>query len=212
MVSKKTKILTSIGFFTFLSAAPVQAANVALFDAHLMGGWTGASASRTSGGGATFSANQSMSYGLGAGVELPMGSMLGIVTGLDYVQRRFEIGYDAARVERIVPTVFVPLMLRGWLSNSFYLQGGVYASKGIGHVKDTFQVGSSSIFNFDSSSRRAVDYGAVAGLGANIAFYEKTGIYVQAQYLYGLSDSSSSSLYSEKVRDFLISTGVRIEI
>lgn len=189
-----------------------QAAKLAILDVHLMGGWTGASAERTQGGGADFSTTKAMSYGIGAGVELPLADSLGIVTGLDYVHRRFEIGYTGMRAERTVPTIFVPVMLRGWVSDAFYLQGGVYGSKGVGSIKDKAVLGDLESGDLSSSARRSVDFGLTGGLGINLAFFGKTGIYVQGQYLHGLTDSSGSSLYKEQVRDILVSTGLRIEL
>lgn len=217
MFSKKlcrlisTKAVVPGALALFMAAPNAHAAGLAILDAHILGGWTGSSVNRDSNG-TSFDSTKAASYGIGAGVELPLAESFGIVTGLDYVQRRFELGYDAARVERTVPTMFVPVLLRAWLGDSFYVQGGVYASKGLGTVKDDYIVGDSTVFDFERSKRRGLDFGAAAGIGLNIAMFGKTGLYVQGQYLYGFTDSASNSSFSEKVRDLLVSTGVRIEL
>jgi hypothetical protein len=203
--------LLSLGIFSLVAAPQANAAKLAILDAHLIGGWTGV-AVKGSGDESEVNSTKAMSYGIGVGVELPLANSFGIVTGLDYIHRKFEVGFDAARVERTVPTMILPVMVRAWVGDTFYVQGGVYASKGVGSITDEAKSGDSSLIGFDTNARRGVDFGALAGLGANLAMFGKTGLYIQGQYMHGFSDSASASVYQERARDILISTGLRIEI
>lgn len=211
MNTTKLGRLLTLGIFTALAAPQAQAAKLAILDAHILGGWTGVAVSGT-GSEKNVTSSKTMSYGLGVGVELPLAESLGIVTGIDYLHRKFEVGFEKARIERTVPTVIIPVMVRAWIGDAFYVQGGVYGSKGVGDVKDTFKSGNKGLIGFDSQARRGVDFGGVAGLGLNLAMFGKTGVYMQGQYLHGFSNSSSASVYKERVRDLLVSTGVRIEL
>ncbi|HVJ63987.1 MAG TPA: porin family protein [Bdellovibrionota bacterium] len=203
--------LLSLGLVSLAAAHVASAAELTILDAHLIGGWTGASVSGE-GAESEVKSSKAMSYGLGVGIEIPLAESFGIVTGLDYVHRKFEVGYDEARLEKTVPTFILPVMARAWLGNAFYLQGGLYAAKAVGANKYNVVSGDEDLIGWDYKDRRSVDFGLIAGLGVNIAAFGKTGLYVQGQYLHGFSDSAGASVMEERVRDIQISTGVRIEI
>ncbi len=208
---KKLGRLLSFGMFTLLAAPQVHAAKLAILDVHIIGGWTGASV-EGEGTESSIDASKAMSYGVGLGIELPLAGSFGIVSGLDYVHRKFEIGFDVARIEKTVPTIIIPVMARAWFGDAFYVQGGLYGAKSVGSNNYEFKTGEDADLDFDYKDRRSVDFGAIAGLGVNIAMFGKTGLYVQAQYLHGFTDSAGATIYKERVRDIQVSTGLRIEI
>ena len=209
--SKKLGRVLSLGVLAVLAAPLAQAAQVAILDVHLLGGWTGVAVEGT-GNERDVDASKSMSYGIGAGVEIPLAESFGLVTGLDYLHRKFQVGFDAARLERTIPTIIVPVMARAWIGDVFYVQGGVYGSKGVGSITDSAVSGNDTLIGFDHDNRRAIDFGAIAGAGVNVAMFGKTGLYVQGQYLHGFTDSAGATIYEERVRDLLVSTGIRIEL
>lgn len=157
------------------------------------------------------SSDRKFGWGLAAGLDSPMGPVSLAISAM-YVRRIFEIGNSTLRIEREVPTLFVPLELRLWLGNAFYVGGGVFGSIRVGDQKDKILSGSNTLFSFSSGQRNDFEYGFAAAAGLTIPIYERTGIALEGKYLYGLKDAAKDSTYEEKIRDLAFIAGLRFSI
>lgn len=49
-------------------------------------------------------------------------------------------------------------------------------------------------------------------MGINIPIWEKSGLFAEARYNHGLSDSSENNSFEEKIRDKIFMAGVRFDL
>ena len=99
---------------------------------------------------------------------------------------------------------------RFYLAKILSIGAGGFAAVPVGKTSDSYSVGDNTVVN-SGSSRKGVDYGLTGALGVNIPI-GPLGVFGEARYNYGLSDSASNSDVEEKIRDLLFTVGVKVKI
>ncbi len=152
-------------------------------------------------------------WGLGASimVDSPAGPV-SVAMGAIYVRRVFEIGNNTLRIERTVPTLFVPLEARLWLGNVLYVGAGGFGSIRVGSQQDSVLSGNNTLASFSSDQRETLEYGMTAAAGFGFPVNERTGLALEARYFSGLTNASKDGVYDEKIRDFALTAGLRVGI
>jgi hypothetical protein len=159
---------------------------------------------------ATLSADPKWGFGGMAAVELGLADYAGVAIGVHYLERRFQISGGAVDWTRTIPTMFIPVEARFYLAKVLSIGAGGFAAFAVGHTKDSFKTGNSTLVN-TGSSRNGVDFGLTAALGVNIPI-GPLGVFGEARYNFGLTDSASNSDVEEKIRDLLFTVGVKFKI
>jgi len=159
---------------------------------------------------ASLSADPKWGYGAMASIELGLADYAGIALGAHYMQRRFQISGGAIDWTRTIQTITVPLEARFYLLRVLSVGAGGFAAFPVGKTKDSFDNGDSTLVN-TGSKRKGVDYGLTGALGVNVPL-GPVGIFGEARYNYGLTDSAANSDVEEKIRDLLFTVGVKVKI
>ena len=150
-------------------------------------------------------------WGAGALVEFPMAPMFGIQTGALYLQRTFAVGNRTLGITRSIPTLEIPLELKLWIGDVISLSAGGFGALRVGRVNDEATLGTLRA-EFSSGQRKTWEWGLTAALGLTIPFADKTGVFAEARYNYGLTNPANASGYSEKMRDVLFMAGLRLDL
>ncbi len=179
-----------------------------------VGGIAGITGARTDSGSIQntgITTDRKIGWGGGLLVEAPLTDDLGIEIGGLYLNRKFEVGGNNLNFTRSVPTIFVPLEARFWLGNIFSVAGGGFYSLRIGDENNSINSGNSTLVSFDTGGRERNEYGLTAAATVNLASVDKTGLFIEARYNRGLSNSSKNSAYEEKIDDLLLMAGLRFD-
>jgi hypothetical protein len=155
-----------------------------------------------------FSQDRKLGWGGGVLFDSPLSEGLSIGVGALYIQRKFQIGTGTVRVERKVPTVFVPVEAKVWLGNAFSIGGGVFGALKAGDVTDSVVTGAGTLNATSDPGRNTLDYGLTASANFLLPVAERTGVLLGARYLYGLTDGTKSAAYDEKIDDFALQAGL----
>jgi hypothetical protein len=149
-------------------------------------------------------------FGLGGGLlfDAPLSGNVSLGIGALYVGRKFQVGTGSLRLERTVPTVFVPVEAKLWLGNVFSIGAGAFGAVKVGDAEDRVVVGSGSLSSNSAQDRKSLDYGLTASANFLLPIAERTGFVLGARYLHGLSNNSKNSAYDEKIDDFMLTAGV----
>jgi hypothetical protein len=159
---------------------------------------------------ASVSADPKWGFGIMTSVELGLADYAGVSLGAYYLQRRFQISGGPIDWTRTIPTVFVPLEARFYLAKVLSIGAGAFASIPVGSTRDSFSRGDSTLTN-TGSGRSGVDYGLTGALGVNIPL-ESFGAFAELRYNHGLTDSAATRDVEEKIRDLLLTVGVKLKI
>lgn len=154
--------------------------------------------------------NSERKLGLGAGIlfDAPLTENLSLGVGGLFINRKFQIGTGSVRLERSVPTVFVPVEAKFWLGNAFSIGAGAFGAIKVGDAKDEVKVGSGGFSTNSAQDRKSLDYGLTASVNFLLPVAERTGFLIGARYLYGLSNNSSNIAYDEKIDDLALTAGI----
>lgn len=153
-----------------------------------------------------------LSWGGGLMLDSPVGEALSLGVGALYIDRTFQVGTSSTRLERSVPTIFVPVELKFWIGDVLNVGAGAFAAIRTGKVKDSAILGGGTLASNAGNDHSGFDYGLTASVNALFPVAERTGILVGARYWYGLSDGSKSALYNEKIDDLSLIAGLSFKI
>lgn len=157
--------------------------------------------------------NRKFGYGAGALIEVPIVEFFGLETGALYLHRRYDISNNSVNITRTVPSLIVPIEGRFWIGDIFTAAVGGFASIGVGKAKDEVNSGNVTVSNsFSHNDRKVAEFGLTAALGVNVPVWDKSGLFVEARYNHGLSDSSESATFEERIRDVIFMAGVRFDL
>ena len=104
----------------------------------------------------------------------------------------------------------MPVEARFYLAKIVSIGVGGFGAFAVGKTSDSFDNGNSTLVN-TGSSRNGIDYGLTGAVGVNIPM-GAFGVFGEARYNYGLSDSATNGDVEEKLRDMLLSVGVKLKI
>ena len=159
--------------------------------------------------------NPAFGYGAMAAVELGLADFAGIALGAHFLERKFEVKNDALnayKFTRTIPTVFIPLEGRFYFFKLLSIGAGGFASLPVGNASDKYSTGGNTAVTTESKQQRAVDFGLTAAVGVNVPIGESLGIFGEARYNYGLTDSAQNSDLEQRIRDFMMTVGVKLKI
>jgi hypothetical protein len=156
--------------------------------------------------------NRKLGWGGGLLFDSPLGEGLSLGLGALYIERKFQIGTGSVRLERKVPTLFVPLEAKFWFMNVFTVGAGVFGAVKVGNVTDTTVVGSGGLQSTSASDHETVEYGLTASADFLLPIAERTGLIFGARYLRGLKNGSKSALYDEKIDDLAFQAGLNFTL
>ncbi len=158
------------------------------------------------------SSERHFSLGAGALLESALTDSVGIEIGALYIARKFEIGNEALKLTRTVPTVFFPLEARLWVGNMLSFAGGVFAAARVGNQHDEITSGNATLGSFSSGNRKNVEYGMTVAGTLNIATVNKTGIFLEGRYNRGFTNSARDGLFEERIDDLWLMAGARLDL
>lgn len=152
--------------------------------------------------------------GWGGGVlfDAPLANALSLGIGALYNERKFQIGTGSVRLERKVPTVFVPIEAKFWFGNVLSVGGGAFGAVKVGDVTDTAVVGSGTLTSTSASDHETVEYGLTASANLLFPVASRTGLIAGARYLYGLKNGSKNALYDERIDDLALQVGLSFSL
>ena len=148
--------------------------------------------------------NRELGWGVGLLFDAPLSPALSLGIGALYIERKFQIGTGVNRLERKVPTVFVPVEAKIWFGNILSIGAGVFGAVKVGDVTDSAIAGSGTLQSTSPSDHQTVEYGLTASANVVIPVAERTGLLVGARYLRGVNNGSKSALYDEKIDDLAL--------
>lgn len=158
------------------------------------------------------SSDRKLSWGAGAMFDAPLQKHFSIGAGALFSNRKFSLNSGPVEVERTIPTLFVPVEAKFWLANWFSLGAGVFGSVRVGSVKDKVKLGGTTLSSTSSSDHNTLGFGLTASANFVVPVSERTGFLLGARYLYGLTDTTKSSVYDEKIDDLAFNVGLSITI
>lgn len=121
-------------------------------------------------------------FGVGALVEANINGILGIETGAIFIKRQYDYEALGFRLVQQVNRLHVPVLARVWLGDYFSIGAGPFASFKVGNVKDSLELGSTTIGSVETNADDSVEFGYDIAATLNFAISDKTGIFVEARY------------------------------
>jgi hypothetical protein len=156
--------------------------------------------------------NRKLGWGGGIQFDAPLAKDLSLGVGGIYIERKFQIGNTANRLERKVPTILVPVEAKFWFGNVLSIGAGGFGAVKVGNATDTAIAGTGSLQSNSASDHQTVEYGLTASVDVLLPASERTGIILGAQYFRGLNNGSKSPLYDEKIDDILFKAGLNFSL
>lgn len=156
--------------------------------------------------------NRKLGWGGGVLFDSPLGENLSLGLGALYIERKFQIGTGSTRLERKVPTVFVPLEAKLWFANMLSVGGGVFGAVKVGDVTDTAVLGGGTLQSTSAADHETIEYGLTASANLLLPVSERTGLTVGARYLRGLKNGSKNAVYDEKIDDIALQAGLSFSL
>ena len=156
--------------------------------------------------------NRKLGWGGGLLFDAPLANALSLGLGALYIERKFQIGTGSVRLERKVPTVFVPLEVKLWFANVLSIGAGVFGAAKVGDVTDTAVVGSGGLASTSASDHETIEYGLTASADLLLPVAERTGVIVGARYFRGLKNGSKNAVYDEKIDDLALQAGLSFSL
>jgi hypothetical protein len=157
-------------------------------------------------------ADRKLGWGGGLLFDAPLADSLSLGVGALYIRRKFQIGTGTTRLERTIPTVFVPVEVKFWLGNVFSIGGGAFGAVKVGDVTDSAVTGTGALVSTTASDHKTIEYGLTASANFLLPIAERTGFLIGARYLYGMTNGSNSSIYDEKIDDLAAQVGLSFSI
>lgn len=158
------------------------------------------------------SSDRKLGWGGGVLFDAPINPHFSVGAGALFINRKFGLGAGNIELERTIPTLFVPVEAKYWLANFFNIGAGAFGSVRVGNVKDELKVGGRTLGSTTSSDHNTLGFGLTASANFLIPVSQRTGFILGARYLFGLTDTTKSSIYDEKIDDLAFNLGVSISI
>jgi hypothetical protein len=156
--------------------------------------------------------DRKLGWGGGLLFDAPLGHAVSFGIGALYIQRKFQIGTGSVRLERKIPTVFVPAEVKLWFGNVLSIGAGAFGAVKVGDVTDTVVVGGGTLDSTSSADHETIEYGLTASANLLFPVAERTGLLVGARYLRGLKNGSKSVAYDEKIDDIALQAGLSFSL
>jgi hypothetical protein len=190
------------------------------FDISVVGGGTLGSEQVTAGApypfGIGFVSKSGIAFGGGALLAVPlMESVLDLELGALMMPRKNTLVASGPALaseissEETMPTFQVPVMIRLNLIKIISLGGGVYYWWGTGMITQA-SGGSSSSHTWSDAGYNARDYGFTASVAVTMPILPKLGLRLDARYLYGMTNLSTTSGITYETRDLQILAGLQL--
>lgn len=156
--------------------------------------------------------DRKLGWGGGILFDAPLADALSLGLGALYIERKFQIGTGTSRLERKVPTLFVPFEAKLWLGSILNIGGGVFGAVKVGDVTDTTVLGAGTLQSTSTADHETLEYGLTASVNLILPVAERTGLLLGARYMYGLKNGSKSAFYDEKIDDLALQAGLNFSL
>lgn len=127
--------------------------------------------------------------------ESALSNFLSVQTELTYSQQGYEFENSSYRLTQKIDYINLPLMLKLYPTNVFYLEAGPQIGYAISHKEEVETFGLSSTNTYEPNS---FDWGMNFGVG----FKSEMGIILAARYHYGLGKIYDETSYYNNVLQF----------
>ncbi len=161
--------------------------------------------------GASVPGKTNPTFGGGALLDFRLNMALGLQLGALYMPRSSINTSNTPNVTTTVDTLQVPVLLRIRLLPAVSLGAGAYYAFGIGNVTTTIN-GNSSTQSYAKANMTTSDYGLVGSLAVNLPLSQRVAFLVDARYLYGLQNNSTTSNIKLNWADVQVLAGLMIHL
>ncbi|MDP2069508.1 MAG: porin family protein [Lutibacter sp.] len=127
--------------------------------------------------------------------ESALSNLLSIQTELTYSQQGYQFENSSYRLTQKIDYINLPLMLKLYPTNVFYLEAGPQIGYAISHKEEVETFGLSSTNTYEPNS---FDWGMNFGVG----FKSEMGVVLGARYHYGLGKIYDETSYYNNVLQF----------
>lgn len=165
----------------------------------------------------TVKSDPALGFGAMTAIELGLADFGGVALGVHYLQRKFTLsGSDTPGVDykltRTLPTLFIPLEARFYFFKMLSVGAGGFASIPVGNASDKYKSGNVSTTVDRGKQRSGTDWGLTGAIGVNVPIGDTLGVFGEARYNYGLTDSASNGANEARIRDLLFTLGLKLKI